>query len=146
MFWWCHCQHCSFCQEQSLQRGFTYASTGSSTPSHGRQVTCRVTQYLHSVCLFSNDSKLNWKGMKNKVMNVTNDCKHSTNYIWLCRVAEGCQGIMRLILKEQVSFNVDKWKGVSQKCNFSCTVLSAYGTQLCSKGEVNTQSLCIRQG
>lgn len=105
-------EHCSFGQEQSSERGFTNASTGSSTPSHGREETCRVPHSLHSVCLASNDSKLNWKGMKNKVMSVTNDSKHSTNYMWLHRVVEGCHGIMRLIIKELVEFNVDKWKGV----------------------------------
>lgn len=135
MFWWCHCQQNTNGREQSMQRGFTCARTGSSTPSHGREVTCRVPQSLHSVCLFSNYSKLNWKEMKNKVMNVTSDSKLSTNCIWLCRVAEGCQVIMRLIIKEQVKFNVDKWKGVSQKCNFSGAVLSAYAaTPSCVPG------------
>lgn len=48
----------------------------------------------------------------------------------VCDYAEGCHGIMRLIIKEQVKLNVDKRKGASQKCNFSYTLLSAYAATL----------------
>lgn len=64
-----------------MQRGLSYASTVSSTISHGREVTCRVPQSLHSAYLSSIYSKLNRKRMKNKVMNVTNDSKRSTDSV-----------------------------------------------------------------
>jgi len=107
IFWLCPYQQNTNSQVQSIQRGLSYASTVSSTASREREVTCRVPQSLHSAYLCSMYSKLNWKRMTNKVMNVTNDYKHSTDSVWLCRVAERCYGIMWLIIKAQVKFNVD---------------------------------------
>lgn len=113
MFWWCHCQQNTvpLVRNKVVKEDSPMPVQVVALHLMGER---RLAEYLSPCILYVWLQMIqNWIGKEWKIrwwmsLMILSTVQTICDY----RVAKGCHGIMRLIIKELVKFNVDKWKGV----------------------------------